>query len=539
MIQLQGSRGLKLAKATRSHDSQIRKFFRWLVFALAALSVGIWLVSLFVVVNNFLLGIAEIIIGLAILFLMAELHFVGYIEQVLPKVSLKNKATDSNWLQTTNLADYVSVELANVLVSSRQEAGFNFAAFVKALLEEKTTKTILARAGLVGEIDQENVDLQAPPVDRPITEVEPVIAYAATLAVEAGYPQIHLSHVLLALVEHNQAFANLVFSYKIEKPDLVASIDWFLANQRRSRRRFFWEKGKVGIYGIGRDWASGYTPTLSRFAKDIGRYLPDFNLQLEIVGYQQAIDRLESALSSTRKANVLLVGEPGVGKKTVVNGLAARIASGEVPRVLADKHVMELDTGRVLAGLSDRGALEARLIKVLNDATTAGNIILFINNFQTLLSGEEGKVGSINAAEILLPYLNSGNLQIIAATTPADFHSTIARQSAVAEQFNEVELEELGQEDTKVALRDVAIQLEAKLGVFFSTKVLRVAVENASRYFAQVPRPENAIRVIEGAATIASQRDKIVSIKNIEESISQLSKGSRWGSRGDRERKTY
>ncbi|MCA9388870.1 ATP-dependent Clp protease ATP-binding subunit [Candidatus Berkelbacteria bacterium] len=524
MIRLEGSRGLKLLQATRAHNNPTRRVFRWFIFVLGSLALGFWLVSLFAAVNNFILGIAQITIGIAILVLMNELHFSGHVERVLPKIGLVEKANEPNWLQNTNLADYVSVELANVLARSANQNNFDFQAFFKVLLTEKTTSLILSRAGLAGKLIEDIEVTAAPAVELPVAEVEPLLAYAAVIAAEGQYQQIHLSHVLLALLEHNQAFANLIFSYKVEREDLEASIEWYLTNKRRAYRKFFWEKGKVGMYGIGRDWASGYTPTLSQFARDVGRYLGDPSLQVKIGGYQNAVDQIEAAVSSTRKANVLLVGEPGIGKKTIINGFAARIASGDVPRSLADKHVMELDTGRLLAGLNDRGELEARLIKVLNDATRAGNIILFVNNFQTLLSGEEGKVGSINAAEILLPYLDTPNLQIIAGTTPADYHAIIARQSAVAGQFNRIDLEEPSSDETKIILRDVALHLEAKLGVFISTKILRTTVEDSSRYLAKLPRPENAIRVLESASTIASQDNKVVEIKDVKAAITQLSK---------------
>lgn len=529
MIRLEGALGPTIALAEQSHDqgkwvvARTTGYVACLAGLLYWLAVTIGLVRF----DSLLVGLSQILVGVGILFAIYELFYHVQLKNLLPSVPIAQQAQADDWLVRVNLADYVSWEVGRILLASVLPDGtFDMERFIRALLAEENARVFFARAGLTGPIDEAaGRDETPPPIDVPVTTVEPLIQFAAVKAVERNHRRIHVSHVLLAMAEHHPGFINLLFAHKVEPSDLVEAVDWFERTRNQTRHHFFWERGKVGIWGIGRDWAAGYTPTLSQYAVDLAKYYGSSGLQTQIVGRKQVIGQIEQVLASEQRSNVLLVGLPGVGKKTVVNGLAARIAAGDAPRILADKHVMELDVGQLLAGVSDRGEIEARLLRVLRDASRAGNIILFINNIHTLMAAEQGKLGAINASEVILPFLKSGRIQLIGATTPSEYHGIIAPQSALAGAFRKVDLEEPSAEDSIILLEDVALYLEARYGVFIPVPTLRKSVFLGQRYIRQEPLPQSAIRVLESAAlAIANEHKKYVTVQAVEGVVTTIAK---------------
>lgn len=506
MIRLQGTQVAALAASRAARTRPTMRVLRLTVASVIGISVlyGVAYALGLIQANAFLSGLSFVLIGLGILYAMVELYAIAILKQFEPAVPLAAQLQGEQWTSTVNFGEYVSFELANALLQTGSNDVYDTNRLFTGLVQESSAQAILARAGLATKVEGELTS--APAVLEATADLNTLFAYAAVAAVEAKSPLIETSHFLAALAEHYQPFANMLFAHRVETDDLMRAIAWYQRNEQLREKHWFWERGSVGSYGIGRDWASGYTPTLSSYAIDVAKYLGDPAMVSRTISRHEVVERIVAALSSERRANVLLVGAPGIGKKTMVNGLAAQIASGQVPRSLADKHVMQLDVNLLLAGSTGQGETESRLLKVLNDAQRAGNIVLFINNIHTLLMAEEGTVGSINAAAMLLPALQSGNLQIIATTTPQDFHSTVARQGAVAETFTRIDLEEPTPEETMNILETTALHLEYRLGVFITVPVIRTTVRNADRYLHQEPRPENAIGLLEAVATAAANR---------------------------------
>ena len=527
MIRLENTQVAALAKLRASHGQPMPRIARGTGLVAIILSLLYTLISLSgaITADPAILGMTELIIGIGILGLMIELYMEAILHLAPPNTPLSERVQAADWTMTTNIAEYLSFEVVEALLESGTDASYDLGKFSAVMFTQNSARTILTRSGLVGELKPEDQSGQAPAVAQPVDSTDTLLAYAALVAVEAGHERIQVSDVLSAMADHLQRFANLLFAYHIEKVDLISAIAWFDRNEQSQQRHRFWERGNVGSYGIGRDWSSGYTPTLSQYSIDLSRYIQNPELVSRMASRHDIIDRITAALSSEDRAHVLLVGAPGIGKKTIVNGVAAQIASGDVPRSLADKHVMQLDVNQLLAGLSGRGEIEARLLKVLNDAQAAGNIVLFINNIHTLLGASEGTVGAVNAAALLVPALKSGSLQVIASTTPQDYHNIVIRQSAVAEAFTRVDVEEPTDEQTMAMLQSTALHLEYRLGVFISVPVIRTVIANANRYLHQEPRPENAIGLLEAVATAVSNRGEyLVTVPAVEAVVSEISK---------------
>lgn len=527
MIQLKGTQVAALAATREERRQPLSQVLRIVLLVGVTLSLlyGIGSVLGILEVNRILSGLSLILIGVGIFVAMLELYVASIMAVHAPAVPLADRLQTPDWTTTTNLAEYVSLEVAATLLVSAQGGTYDYAMFKEALVKQPAAKTILVRAGLVGELPASEPQAQAPAVAQPVTSIDNLFAYAAEIAVERKSDRIEISHILRAVATHDQSFVSSLFTHHVESSDVDQSIRWFERSEQLKAKHWFWQNGRVGSYGIGRDWAAGYTPTLSQYATDISKYLQDPALASRIVGRHAVVEQIITALSSERKANVLLVGAPGVGKKTLVNGVAAQISSGEVPPSLADKHVMQLDVNQLLAGATNEGELEARLLKVLNDAQRAGNIILFIDNIHTLLAADEGVVGSINAAALLLPALNSGALQIIASSTPQDYSASIARQGAVAQAFKRIDVDEPSPEDTQTILQSTALHLEYRLGVLITMPVIRTVVTDADRYLHQDPRPENAIGLLEATATATANRaEYVVTIATVDSVVTEISK---------------
>lgn len=529
MIRLEGALGPTIALAEQSHDQQKWVVVRTLGVVASVVGMAYWVLATagLAPADHILLGLSQITVGVGIGGAIYELYHHVHLKNLLPTTSLSEQAASEDWLVRINLADYISWEVGRILLLAQTAPGqFAMEPFLRGLLAEDTTGIFFARAGLTGPIDETKAASgRAPTVQSPVTSVEPLLQYAAVKAVEAGHRRIHVSHILMAMAEYHQGFVDLLFAHNVEPDDLIEAIGWYERTRKRSEHHFFWERGKVGIWGIGRDWAAGYTPTLSKFAIDLARYYSNRDQQSQIVGRTAVILQIEQVLASERRSNVILVGLPGVGKKTVVNGVAARIAAGDAPRTLANKHVMELDVGALLAGVSDRGQLEERLLRVLRDVSQAGNIILFINNIHTLFAAEAGKLGSINASDVLLPFLRSGRIQLIGATTPADYHGVLAPQGAIASAFRRIDLEEPSPEEAVVLVEDVALYLEARYSVFVPVPTIRKAVFLAQRYIRREPLPESAVRVMEAAAIrVTNERGKYITTGMIETIVTELAK---------------
>lgn len=302
----------------------------------------------------------------------------------------------------------------------------------------------------------------------------------------------------------------------------VLPILWWLKNLHQKPQKFY--EDNIISAGIGQDWSYGYSPILSRYSFDISKYFSDSHIHLDVFGRKDKIDEMQAVLARPGRNSVLLVGEPGVGKKTIVNALALKMSQGESLPALHYKRIKQLDVGRLLSG-AGRGELEARIDGALNDAANAGNIILYIDNFQSLLGGFEQsreEVGGIDASQFLLPYLGRANFQIIASVTPEDYFSRVRANSAIAESFEKIEIDPATPGDTFSIMLELLPALEGRYKTIFTAQTLKEIIKQSDRFMHDVPFPEKALRLMqEVAVSEAGTGYKILGIKDIDDLISR------------------
>ena len=233
------------------------------------------------------------------------------------------------------------------------------------------------------------------------------------------------------------------------------------------------------------------TPTINAFGRDLTDLARQGRLD-PVIGRERELRRIIQVLSRRTKNNAVLIGEAGVGKTAVVEGLAQAIHRGEVPEKMQAKRVVALDMARVVAGTQYRGQFEERLKKIIDETKRAGNVILFLDEIHTMV-GAGGSEGAMDAANILKPALARGELQCVGATTLKEYHKSIEKDAALERRFQSVQVDEPTVADSIEILKGIAPKYEEHHSVAFTPEALRAAVELTARYLPSRQLPDKAI----------------------------------------------
>jgi len=259
------------------------------------------------------------------------------------------------------------------------------------------------------------------------------------------------------------------------------------------------------------------TSTLEQYSRDLTALAREGKLD-PVIGREDEIKRVIQILSRRTKNNPCLIGEPGVGKTSVVEGLALRIVSGDVPFTVQNKRVLTLDLSGMVAGSKYRGEFEERIKKVIKEVTEDGNVVLFLDEIHTLI-GAGGAEGAIDASNILKPSLARGELQMIGATTIAEYRKYIEKDAALERRFQPVNVEEPTQEEAIRILEGIKGKYEEHHKVKISAEAVEAAVKLSERYINDRNLPDKAIDLIDEAA--ASARLQIMEIPQKEKELKE------------------
>ena len=241
------------------------------------------------------------------------------------------------------------------------------------------------------------------------------------------------------------------------------------------------------------------TPTLNQYGTDLTKSASLGKLD-PVIGRKKEIERVIQILSRRTKNNPCLIGEPGVGKTAVVEGLAEKIVQGEVPEILKDKRVVTIDLSSMIAGAKYRGDFEERIKKALNEVKKAGDVILFIDEIHTIV-GAGSAEGAMDAANILKPLLARGEIQLIGATTLNEYRKYIEKDSALERRFSPVTVTEPSQEETIEILNGLRDKYEAHHNIKITDEAIKAAVELSSRYINDRFLPDKAIDLLDEASS--------------------------------------
>ena len=308
---------------------------------------------------------------------------------------------------------------------------------------------------------------------------------------QLGHNYIGTEHLLLGLIREGEGVAARV----------LENLGVDLAKVRTQVIRMLGETAEVGAGGGGGSGAKGSTktPTLDEFGSNLTQLASEAKLD-PVVGRHNEIDRVIQILGRRTKNNPVLIGEPGVGKTAIAEGLAQRIQQGDIPDILEDKRVLTLDIGLLVAGTKYRGEFEERLKKIMEEIKGAGNVILVIDEVHTLI-GAGAAEGAIDAANILKPALARGELQCIGATTLDEYRKHIERDAALERRFQPVNVGEPSIEDTIEILRGLRERYEQHHRLRITDEALEAAATLGDRYISDRFLPDKAIDLIDEAGS--------------------------------------
>jgi ATP-dependent Clp protease ATP-binding subunit ClpC len=323
-------------------------------------------------------------------------------------------------------------------------------------------------------------------------ESKRVLAHAAEEAERMMHNYIGTEHILLGLMREERSVAAAILGERGMRLAGVREDILALLNERATSVK------------------SKETPLLSEFSRDLTEAAGKNALD-PLVGRDEELERVIQVLCRRTRNNPVLIGEPGVGKTALVEGLANKIVQGDVPVYLADKRVLALDISLIVAGTKYRGQFEERLKTIMKELTETPNIIIFIDELHTLV-GAGSAEGSLDAANILKPALSRGEIQCIGATTPAEYRKHIEKDRALERRFQAVKVASPTEEETVEILRGVKERYEKFHNVAYLDEAIEAAVYQSSRYIADRFLPDKAIDLIDEAGSRVKLREAAVPI---------------------------
>jgi len=374
---------------------------------------------------------------------------------------------------------------------------------------EETTRELFTRANVSMDLLQTEIERRGPGREKLSTSVEipfgeeakRALQYAEEEAERLMHPTIGTEHILLGLLRLENAPAGRLLA-------------------ERGMRLYAIREDAVQIYKRrAMPKKKKETPFLNEFSRDLSE-MAERRVFDPLIGRDAELERVVQVLSRRRKNNPVLLGEPGVGKTAIIEGLATRIVDGEVPPSLLHKRILALDLSLVVAGTKYRGQFEERLKGIITELTSSDDVIIFIDEIHSLI-GAGSAEGSLDAANILKPTLSRGEVQCVGATTPRDYHKYIERDRALVRRFQPIQIRPPTEEETFAILTGVKERYERFHGVRFSPEAVHAAVFQSNRFITDRFLPDKAIDVLDeaGARVKLAKTTSYAEIKRVEREL--------------------
>lgn len=373
------------------------------------------------------------------------------------------------------------------------------------------------KSDAISDLDQNNIPLQR--------SAERVLKLIYLEAKALKNSTIDTSHLLLAILKDEKSLVTQVLEDKTIDYNKVKENLKTLFPKAQADYTPEDHEGKGGLSGgeSKRTSARGKseTPVLDNFGVDITKSAEEGTLD-PIVGRENEIERLAQILSRRKKNNPILIGEPGVGKSAIAEGLAIRIVQKKVSRVLFGKRVVSLDLASIVAGTKYRGQFEERMKAILNELSKTTDIILFIDEIHTIV-GAGGATGSLDAANMLKPALARGEIQCIGATTLDEYRQNIEKDGALERRFQKVMVEPTSPEETIEILNNIKERYEDHHNVYYTKEAIEACVKLTSRYISDRHLPDKAIDALDesGSRVHISNINVPVIIEELEKKIEE------------------
>ena len=486
--------------------------------------------------NQILLGFSLVFLTLTIIFWMKEsfLNFQKGFEVRIPleKVILKP--------EEYNLAEFLSFKSAKAVFKSikfakskkipyidssilfhfllKDNPNLNFI-FIRILLDPKGIKKILK------EIIKRKISsikgLKGQGEDIFADSFKKVILESFKIANKRKNRKVEILDIIPALAKHDSVFKELLIRYDL-KADDIENLSLWLKNleEKIEKRERFWEWENLLKKGsLAKEWAAGYSVTLDRFSFSLSEIIRIKGFP-ETIGHQEEIEEVERILSKREDNNVLIVGEPGSGRKAIIETLAKRSALGESLPDVNYKRVVQLDLPLLLSQTETVKTIETVLQIIFNEVIKTGNVILVIDEFHNYISGA-ARPGVIDISGVLSSYLRLPQFQFIGITTYKGLHKQIEQHPSILNFFEKVEVSEMSHQDVFSILEDLSLKMEAKYKKFICYQAVRDIISYCDRYFTDTSFPEKAIELLDEVLIYVTQRkERLVSPKHVAKIVS-------------------
>lgn len=340
-------------------------------------------------------------------------------------------------------------------------------------------------------------------------EAKRVLDLSKEVARQMKHGWVGTEHLLLALIRAEETVpAKCLRNFNVDFQKAQREVLNVIEGNQAPKREETPERGK--------------TPALDTFGRDLTQLARENKLD-PVIGREKEIERILQILCRRTKNNPILLGEPGVGKTAIVEGLAQRIVIGDIPELLADKRLLSLDLAAVVAGTKYRGQFEERLKAIMQEIRRSKDVLIFIDELHTLV-GAGAAEGAIDASNMLKPALSRGEIQCIGATTLEEYRKYIEKDGALERRFQSITIDAPSKEETLEILRGLRDRYEKHHGVIISDEALDSSVELSDRYVTDRWLPDKAIDVMDEAASRArlQMSDKPEEIKEMEREINRL-----------------
>lgn len=496
-----------------------RLFLIFFLFSLLLFLFGILSEKLPESLNPRLFGLSIIFLVLSLFFWYSQIFFESKLKKPEIKTGLAKVIANP---EKYNLAEFLSFEIAQAAWSSlrfailRKIPEVNSTILFYFLLDNPKLHFIFTRLVLDLAIIRKLVRNYVFEIKPEITterrkryspDFQKTILDGLKIALKRGHHQVEFGDIITALADNEPVFQKILFDAKVKKEDIENLILWQEHfEQRIIRRKKFWEYENLLRLGtLAKDWLAGYTITLDKFSIDWTRVVK--KKSLEVIGHKKELEEIERILAHQEINNVLLVGEPGTGRKSIISALAQKSLSGQSLPAVNYKRIVELDMPRLISQMANFDALALTLDRICQEVVLAGNVILVIDEFHNYVSETTYYI-----SPILARYLHLPQFQLIAITTFEGLHRNIEQNPSILLLFGKVEVSEISSQETLLLLENLTFALEKKYHKLVSYPALKDIIFLTERYLPNLPFPEKAIEILDEVViyVAGSTEDRIV-----------------------------
>lgn len=456
---------------------------------------------------------AAILLDMQLLFLVVAILLVGLMPLLYMRLGLSTDSPDmtlEEWKKAgadTNVAltfSPMAVELmiaaSDMAKKSNQPLSGKWV--LGAFLTKESAVSLMVRLMIIVKLE----DVKLSEIDKTST-IEQVLDEALKYAQIGGGQYVEVEDLFVGMAKCEPAFKQILTNLNLKEAAVTEVASWYKRWRSENAQEPFWRKPVVG--GVGQDWAYGYTRLLSRFALNLTKVATATGSHVEIFSKTSVVDATERILARSGKNNVILVGEPGVGKKTIVESLARKIVDGKILPALRYKQVMQINVGAVLSGAQNQGEIVARIEGILSESAQAGNIVLYFDDFHALVSSKN-EVGTVNAAEVFMPFLEGSRVQVVASTTIDRYHRDIERSVGIANLFERIDIPEASEEEAIKILEETIPYLEMRYKILYTYQSLKEIIDLGKRYVHDRPFPQKALDLADEVAVKVSAAQKAI-----------------------------